>query len=53
MTSMPTITDDEAVLVVKALQHYDACLRAAKREDGAYNDLAERLQRKPPVKEVS
>jgi hypothetical protein len=45
---MPTISDDEAVLVVRALEHYHAYLIAAKREDRAYQDLAERLKRKPP-----
>lgn len=27
---------------------YHACLIAAKREDRAYQDVAERLKRKPP-----
>lgn len=48
---MPTISDDEAALVVKALEHYHSYLIATKREDAAYKALAERLQRKGPVKE--
>lgn len=50
---MPTISDDEAALVVRALEHYHAYLIAAKREDRAYQELAERLKRKPPERAVS
>jgi hypothetical protein len=50
---VPTISDDEAALVVKALEHYHAYLVATKREDGAYKALAEKLERKPPVQETS
>jgi hypothetical protein len=50
---MPTISDEDAALVVRALEHYDAYLIAAKREDKAYRELAERLKRKPPEPEVS
>ena len=35
-------------VAVKALEHYHAYLVAAKREDRAYRELAERLKRKPP-----
>jgi hypothetical protein len=49
---MPTLSDDEAALVVRALEHYHAYLIAAKREDRAYEDLAERLKRKPPASAV-
>jgi hypothetical protein len=41
---VPTISDDEAVLVVKALEHYHAYLVAVKREDDQYKALADRLQ---------
>ena len=34
-------------MVVKALEHYDAYLKAAKREDRACQELADRLKRKP------
>lgn len=44
---MPTISDDEAALAVKAVEHYDAYLKVSRREDGAYKALAERLKRKP------
>jgi hypothetical protein len=53
MANVPMISDDEAALVVKALEHYHAYLVASKREDKAYKDLADRLQRKPPAQEVS
>ena len=50
---MPTITDDEAILIIRALEHYHAYLRASRREDVAYKALAERLQRKPPEQETT
>ncbi len=50
---MPTILDDEALLAIKALEHYDAYLRAARREDGTYRDLPERLKRKSVELEVT
>jgi hypothetical protein len=50
---MPTISDEDAALVVRALEHYDAYLIAAKREDKAYRELVERLKRKLPEPEVS
>ena len=49
---MLTISDDDAALIVKALEHYDAYLKAARREDGQYKALADRLKRKPPEPEV-
>ena len=48
---MPTISDAEAALVIKALDHYHAYLVATRREDASYKALAERLQRKGPEKE--
>lgn len=50
---MPTISDDEAALIVRALEHYDAYLKAAKREDKAYQELAARLKRKPVEQETT
>ena len=47
---MPTLSDEEALLVIKALDHYHAYLVSTKREDRAYKALAERLQRKGPEK---
>src|ERR1700684_4062559 len=49
---LPSLTT-EAHLLIRALQHFDAHLKATKREDNAYRDLAERLKRKPPAQEVS
>ena len=37
----------------KGLEHYDAYLNAAKREDGQYKALADRLKRKPPEQEAT
>jgi hypothetical protein len=41
---VPTITDDETLLMVKALRHFDACLRAMQREEGAFKELADKLE---------
>jgi len=49
---VPTISDEDAELAVKALEHYDAYLTATRRNDGQYKALAERLQRKPPEREI-
>jgi hypothetical protein len=38
---------------MRALDHYHAYLVATKREDKAYNDLADRLQRRPPEQETT
>ena len=48
---MPEISDEEVELVARALEHYHAYLIATQREDGRYQVLAERLQRKGPGKE--
>jgi hypothetical protein len=50
---MPTLSEDETPLVVKALEHYDAYLKVARREDSAYQALADRLKRKAPEPEVT
>jgi hypothetical protein len=50
---VPTLSDDEALLAVKALEHYHAYLVAMKREDVQYKVLGERLKRKPVEQEVS
>jgi len=50
---VPTITDDEAALVIRALEHFHAFLVATKREDGQYKELADRLQRKLPDAETT
>jgi hypothetical protein len=43
---MPMISDEEAALAVKALEHYHAYLVATSREDGQYQALADSLKRK-------
>jgi hypothetical protein len=48
---MRELSEDETELVVRALEHYSAYLRSAQRDDGRYQELAERLQRKGPQKE--
>jgi hypothetical protein len=50
---VPTISDEEAALAAKAVEHYGACLKTARREDGAYKALAERLRRKQPEAETT
>src|SRR5258708_278854 len=45
------ITEEDVPLVTSALEHYDAYLVATQCEDGRYQALAERLQRKRPGKE--
>jgi hypothetical protein len=50
---VPTISDEDAALAVKALEHYDAHLKAARRDDSAYQALADRLKRKAPEPEVT
>jgi hypothetical protein len=45
------LSDDDRELVIKALNHYNAYLLATRREDGRYQELLERLQRKPPEQE--
>jgi hypothetical protein len=47
------IVEEEALLAIKALERFDACLKATRWEDGAHKALAERLQRKPPEQETA
>jgi hypothetical protein len=47
------ISNDEAVLAVRALEHYNAYLVASRREDSAYQALVDRLKRKAPEPEVT
>ena len=44
---MPTLSEDDAALAVKALEHYASYLKAVDRDDRAYRELAELLKRKP------
>jgi hypothetical protein len=50
---VPTISDADAILIMRALDHYHAYLVATKREDKAYKELADRLQRRPPEQEAT
>ena len=45
------IPDDLAPLVVRALEHYAAFMRATNRDDRPYVDLAELLKKKGQGKE--
>jgi hypothetical protein len=52
MGNVLTISDDEASLIVKAMEHNHAYSVTTKRENGQYTILAERLQGKPPAQET-
>jgi hypothetical protein len=43
------ISDDEAPLIVKALDHYASYLKATNRTDSRYEQIAERRKRKRKV----
>ena len=45
------IPDDELDLIIKALDHYHAYTLARNAEDKRYQDLADRLKRKPTERE--
>ena len=48
------LSDEDIARLLAAIEPYAAYLRSQKREDGAYRELAERLQRivKKPVASV-
>jgi hypothetical protein len=48
---LPTLTEDDIPLVIRALEHYQAYLVATQRDDARNTDLAERLKRKGPERE--
>jgi len=50
---MPKIdlSEDDAPLIIRALEHYHAYLAATQRQDDRYMQLAERLKRKEPASE--
>ena len=48
---LPTLSEDEIPLVIRALRHYTAYLVATQRHDARYTELAERLKRKGPERE--
>jgi hypothetical protein len=49
--ALPTLSEDDIPLVIRALEHYHAYLVATQRQDVRYTELAERLKRKGPERE--
>ena len=43
------ISEEQAPHIIRAVEHYAAYLKATKRDDGPYCELAESLKPKPPV----
>ena len=43
------ISEEQASNIIRAVEHYAAYLKATKRDDCQYCELAESLKRKPPV----
>ena len=43
------ISEEQVPNLIRAVEHYAAYLKATKRDDRQYCDLAESLKRKPPV----
>ena len=43
------ISQEQASNIIHAVEHYAAYLKATKRDDRQYCELAESLKRKPPV----
>ena len=43
------ISEEQASNILRAVEHYAAYLKATKRDDQQYCELAESLKRKPPV----
>ena len=51
---MKTVTEDDATLIIKALDHYADFLRATSRDDRPYREVITRIQypeRKAPARE--
>ena len=46
------LTDDDSLLLIRALEHYAAYLVATQRDGKPHLDLAERLKRKQPESET-
>ena len=55
---MKIVTDDDATIIIKALDHYADFLRATGRDDRPYREVIARIQqseqpeRKAPVSEM-
>jgi hypothetical protein len=43
------IPEEQASNLIRAVEHYAAYLKATKRDDRLYRELAESLQPKPPA----
>ena len=43
------ISEEQTPNIIRAVEHYAAYLKATKRDDREYCELAESLKRKPPV----
>jgi hypothetical protein len=41
------LEDDAPVLIVRALEHYASYLKATNRDDSRYQQIAERLKKRP------
>jgi hypothetical protein len=48
---VPTISEENVPLVLKAIEHYSAYLKATNRDAGPYERIAEGLTRKQPGRE--
>ena len=46
------LTDDDSLLLIRALEHYAAYLVATQRDGKPHLDLAERLKKKQPESET-
>ena len=47
------VSQEQASNIIRAVEHYAAYLKATKRDDRQYCELAESLKRKPPVPQRS
>ena len=45
------VTDKQLPLIIEALEHRAAYMKAVQRDDRPYRELAEMLKRKPPASE--
>jgi hypothetical protein len=46
------VSDEDAPLVIAALEHLAAYRKAVQRDDRPYLELADKLRRKPPASET-
>jgi hypothetical protein len=43
------ISEEQVLNIIRAVEHYAAYLKATKRDDRQYCELADSLKRKPPL----